>query len=126
MPLSLSGDDGPVCPSERCGVGEAEAACPGTSTVPREPVAAGRAGGHPAKAAEERAECGPAGRGEEAPGVHESAEEVRRGCVPYCELLCTRIHPYLDAQHNRLHASTKALLPNQFMKYEENTFLSLR
>ena len=48
-------------------------------------MAEGRAGRDAAEAAEERAERGPVGGGEEAPGVHEPAEEVRRGLVPICE-----------------------------------------
>ena len=82
---STPGDDGAVQPPERGGVGEAEAAGAGATAVPGEPVAAGRAGQHAAEAAEERAECGPAGGGEEAPGVHEPAQEVRRGRVAHGE-----------------------------------------
>ncbi len=48
-------------------------------------MAEGRAGRDAAETTEERAERGPAGGGEEAPGVHEPAEEVRRGPVPLCE-----------------------------------------
>lgn len=79
------GDDGAVEPPELGGVGEAEAASSGTPALPGEPVAEGRAGWDAAETAEERAERGPAGGGEEAPGVHEPAEEVRRGPVPICE-----------------------------------------
>ena len=83
--VSIAGDDGPVQPPERGGVGEAEAACAGEEALPGEPVAARRAGQHPAEAAEERAERGPAGGGEEAPGVHEPAQEVRRGRLAHCK-----------------------------------------
>ena len=84
-PPPRPGDDGVVEPPELGGVGEAEAASSGPPALPGEPVAEGRAGRDAAEAAEERAERGPAGGGEEAPGVHEPAEEVRRGPVPNCE-----------------------------------------
>ena len=46
--------------------------------MPGEPVAQGRAGQHPSETAEVRLKRGSAGGGEEAPGVHEPAQEVRR------------------------------------------------
>lgn len=55
---------------------EAEAACAGPPSLPGEPVAAGRTGQHAAEVTEERAVRGPAGGREEAPGIHEPAEEV--------------------------------------------------
>lgn len=82
---SEPGDDGAVEPPELGGVGEAEAAGSGTPALPGEPVAEGRAGRDAAEAAEERAERRPAGGGEEAPGVHEPAQEVRWGRLPHCE-----------------------------------------
>lgn len=48
-------------------------------------MAEGRAGRDTAETAEERTERCPAGGGEEAPGVHEPAEKVRRGLVSICE-----------------------------------------
>lgn len=75
--VSVPGDDGPLQPPECGGVGEAEAACAGEEALPGKSVAAGRAGQHPAEAAEERAERGPAGGGEETLGVHEPAQKIR-------------------------------------------------
>ncbi len=86
-----AGDDGSVQSSERGGVGEAEAACSGEASLSGEPVASRRAGQHTAEAAEERAERGTAGGGEEAPGVHEPAEEVRRGRVSFGEIICSTV-----------------------------------
>lgn len=53
--------------------------------MPGEPVAEGRAGKHPAEAAAQRTNGGTARGRKEAPGVHEPAEEIRRGCVPVGE-----------------------------------------
>ncbi len=78
LSLFPPGDHRPVEPPERRGVGEAEAALSGAPALPGEPVAAGRAGGNAAQAAAQRAERRPAGGGEEAPGVHEPDQEVRR------------------------------------------------
>lgn len=73
------GDAGLGQPPEHSGVRETEAAGSGTAAVSGEPVAPGRAGGHPAAAAAQRAGGSPAGGGKEAPGVPGAAATVRRG-----------------------------------------------
>lgn len=71
------GDAGVGQPPEHSGVGETEAEGSGTAAVPGEPVAPGRAGGHPAAATAQRTGCGSAGGGKEAPGVPGATAAVR-------------------------------------------------
>ncbi len=69
---------------------------PGAEAVSGEPVAERRAGRNPAAAAEEWAERGPAGGGEETSGVHEPAQEIWPGPQPISE---TRSYIPPDVHH---------------------------